>query len=215
VAEDWRLTITLEDEEVAGRHVQTLAENDTEQDLRERIGDRVAVSRDGPTVFVYADTGDALAAARQVVEAVLTEDGAHAAIEQTRWHPIEQRWEPADVPLPATDAERAAEHERLEADEAEESTDRGFPEWEVRVTLPDHESTEEFTDRLRSEGIPALARWHHLLIGAANDDDARALADRVRAEAPEGSTVEVEASGRMAFEVSPSNPFAIFGGLGL
>src|SRR5262249_55899832 len=155
VAEDWRLTITLEDEEVAGRHVQNLAENDIEQDLRERIGDRVAVSRDGPTVFVYAGTGDALAPARQVVQSVLTaEGGGQETIESARWNPIGQRWEPADVPLPTTDAERAAEHERLETDEAEESTDRGFPEWEVRVTLPDHESTEEFADRLRSEGIP-------------------------------------------------------------
>jgi hypothetical protein len=215
VAEDWRLTITLDDEEIAGRHVLTLAESDIEQDLRERIGDRVAVSVDGPVVFVYADTGEALAAAREVVDAALKEDGAHATIEQARWHPVEQRWEPADVPLPMTDAERAAEHARLEADEAEESADRGFPEWEVRVTLPDHHGTQEFAERLRGEGIPVVARWHHLLIGAASDDEAKALADRVRAEAPEGTTVEVEPSGRMAFEVSPGNPFAIFGGLAL
>ena len=108
-----------------------------------------------------------------------------------------------------------AQTEAAHADEAEESADRGFPEWEVRVTLPDHHVTQEFAERLRSEGIPVVARWQHLLIGAANDDEAKALADRVRAEAPDGTTVEVEPSGRMAFEVSPGNPFAIFGGLAL
>ena len=53
-----------------------------------------------------------------------------------------------------------------------------------------------------------------LLVGAVNEDEATALAERLRAEAPEGAVVEVEPGGAMVWEVSPRNPFAIFGGLG-
>ena len=47
-----------------------------------------------------------------------------------------------------------------------------------------------------------------------NEDEATALAERLRTEAPEGATVEVEPGGAMVWEVSPKNPFAVFGGLG-
>ena len=47
-----------------------------------------------------------------------------------------------------------------------------------------------------------------------NQDEATALAERLRGEAPDGSTVEVEPGGAMVWEVSPKNPFAVFGGLG-
>ena len=69
-------------------------------------------------------------------------------------------------------------------------------------------------ERLESDGLPVVRRWKFLLVGAANEDDARALADRIRAEAPGDVTIAVEPGGEMVWEVAPRNPFAVFGGLG-
>ena len=63
-------------------------------------------------------------------------------------------------------------------------------------------------------GIPVTRRATFLLVGAVNQDEAKALAERLRAEAPEGAGIEVEPGGGMVWEVSPKNPFAVFGGLG-
>ena len=50
------------------------------------------------------------------------------------------------------------------------------------------------------------------MAGADTEDDAEALAERLRTEAPNGATVHVEGNGRAIF---PSlYPFAVFGGLG-
>jgi hypothetical protein len=52
------------------------------------------------------------------------------------------------------------------------------------------------------------------LIGADDEDAAEALAERLRGEAPQGSKVKVEGTWKSALAETPSNPFAIFGGLG-
>jgi hypothetical protein len=59
-----------------------------------------------------------------------------------------------------------------------------------------------------------VRRWKYLLIGTATDDDARALAERIRAEAPEGASVKAEASATIGWELTGQNPFAPFGGFG-
>ena len=57
-----------------------------------------------------------------------------------------------------------------------------------------------------------------LRIELATEDEAGELAERIRAEAPPGSTVTAEASvGEAAAEAplaTPFSPFAVFGGLG-
>ena len=91
------------------------------------------------------------------------------------------------MPLPQTGEEIAVEHERQEEQEAEESRTLGYAEWEVRVDLPTHKDAVELAERLEAAGItPLVRRWKYLLIGTATDDDARALAERIRAEAPPG-----------------------------
>ena len=47
-----------------------------------------------------------------------------------------------------------------------------------------------------------------------NEDEAHALAQELSTEAPSGARVEVEPGGGLVWEVMPSNPFAVFGGLG-
>ena len=67
------------------------------------------------------------------MRALLSEEGAQAAVALERWHPVEQDWKDAGVPLPQTDEDVRAEHERQQAREAAESQASGHAEWEVRV----------------------------------------------------------------------------------
>ena len=57
--------------------------------------------------------------------------------------------------------------------------------------------------------------WRHLALGAEDEDDARALAERLRSEAPQGSTLDVEGAAWDAWVAvnGPARPFALFGGL--
>jgi hypothetical protein len=66
---------------------------------------------------------------------------------------------------------------------------------------------------MRQEGLPIARRWKYLVVGAADQDSAEALAARLRDEAPPGSTVTAEGSGSAAYSERPSNPFWFLGGL--
>lgn len=173
---------------------------------------RVAVTHEGDHVFLYADSQDAAERTRAVVQEAMTQHGIAGELSVWRWHPLEERWEDASAPLPASEAERAAEHARLEQEETEESQRAGFAEWEVRVTLPTHQEARAFAERLRGEGIPVNQRWRHLLVGANDEDDAAALAERLRTEAPAGSEILTEGSGLPYWQML--HPFAYLGGMG-
>lgn len=175
----------------------------------------VAVSHEDGHVFAYADSAEDATSAGVALEAILAKLGIEATPAARRWHPEEERWEDISAPLPSTPAEHLAEHERLEETETAESEAAGHPEWEVRVTLPTHHDARGFAERLESEGYPLRRHWRHLQLGARDEDDARALAERLRVEAPEGSEIEVEgdAADAWAEVTAPARPFAIFGGL--
>jgi hypothetical protein len=175
----------------------------------------VAVSHEGGHVFMYADSQDDAANASATLEAILAQLGTGAKPVTHRWHPEEERWEDASAPLPSTGTEHEAEHARLERLETQESEQAGHPQWEVRVSLPTHHDAREFAERLESEGYPLRRHWRHLQLGARDEDDARALAARLQAEAPEGSSIEAEgdAADAWAEVTAPARPFAIFGGL--
>jgi hypothetical protein len=175
----------------------------------------LVVSADPPDVFVYAgDRAQAEAAERQI-RSVAAEHGWDIEIELKHWHPTAEEWEDPDKPLPTTDAERLAEHRELLAQEREDSDIRGYSEYEVRIECPSHHDTVKLDKRLHAEGFPTVRRWKYLLVGADDEDSANTLAERLRAEAPEGSTVTAEASLRQTYDDEPTRgSFAIFGGLG-
>lgn len=175
----------------------------------------VAVSHEDGHVFLYADSSEEAARARRAVEAVLSEKGIAAQLSSSRWHPEEERWEDASLALPSTSAEHAVEHEHLEDLQTEESEHAGHAGWEVRVTLATHHDARAFAERLAAEGIPVQRHWRHLTLGAEDEDDARALAERLRSEAPQGSSLDVEGAAWDAWVAvnGPAGPFAFFGGL--
>ena len=214
MADDWRVTIDFDDEGDGTQLTEWLAAVELEGEERSSLGDRVIVSRDGPRVYLYADSPEPAREVLRTVSARIEQEGHAAITALERWHPVEQAWKDGSVPLPDTPEELAQEHERFQEREAAESAETGAAQWEVRIELGTHEETVTLAERLESEGIPVVRRHTFLLAGAANEDDARELAGRIRGEAPEGAKVEVEPGGGMVWEVAPRNPFTFFGGLG-
>ena len=209
MADDWRLTVTLPDAGGARRVVHALHERDVRQELRDELGGRVAVSADGPNVFLYADTRRAADAAGRTVAAVLAEEGLEALPHLDRWHPIEERWEDASLPLPATDEERREERARADAADEATSVETGVAQWEVRLELASPKDAEALADELEGEGYSVARRSEFLLVGANSRGDAEELAARLESR----GRVHVEPSTGVAWQLLPTNPFAVFGGL--
>ena len=68
-------------------------------------------------------------------------------------------------------------------------------------------------EQLEGEGFTQIVRrWQYLLIGTADEDDGHTLAQRLQGELPAGARIEVEPGGGLAWQLSPRNPFAVFGG---
>jgi hypothetical protein len=214
VNDDWRLQIDFGEDGPVEDLVERLDAVELEHDLSRAFADRVIVSRDGRQVFLYAGDREQIDRARALVAKVIDGKGWKAEIELRRWHPTAEEWEDPDRPLPASDAERRAEREEMIDSERRDVAEGGEPLFEVRVDLPSHHDAVAFDHKLHAEGLPAVRRWKYLVVGAADEDSGAALAERLREEAPAGSTVTFEGSGKVAWEERPANPFAIFGGLG-
>ena len=201
---DWRVTVTLHDQAHAGRALQSLREHEVKDDVRRRLGHRVAVSADGSCVFLYAGTEIASREADRVVREIMAQRNIGADFAVDRWHPGEQDWQDADVSMPQTDEQRQAEHQRLEDEETRESLATAHPLWEVRVELPSHHDAVALAGRLQAEGRPVIRRWKFLVLGANDEDDANGLARLIRQQAPAAVSVDAE-------EVGPLVPFAQYG----
>jgi hypothetical protein len=212
--DEWRLQIDVQGERDAGSLTQRLDAAELEHELSDAFHDRLIVSGDGPRVFVYAGTREQAERARDLIAKLAATHSWELSSELTHWHPEAEEWEDPDLPLPDSDAARVAEHEELIAVERRQLAETGDPEFEVRVDLPSHGEAGRFAEMLRTEGLPAVRRWKYLVVGATDEDSAKALATRLEGEAPAGSKVTVEGSGQVAYAERPANPFAVFGGLG-
>jgi hypothetical protein len=214
MADDWRLRISFLGDSRADELRERLEATDLEHTLEAQFGDRVAVSADDDEVFAYTGTREQAERVGELVRSVATKLDWRVDTELRRWHPTAEDWEDPDKPLPRTEAERAAEHAALIEREREDSAETGHPEFEVRVKFHSHHAAVDFADQLEREGLTLVRRWHFLLVGAPDEDSARALAERIRAEAPPGTVVISEGTQLTVAEGSGGNPFAYLGGLG-
>jgi hypothetical protein len=216
MADDFRVVIEFEEEVDGLRFGRLLGERDFEQEVHNLLEEGVVVTRDGRRVFLYTATQRQAEAAEKVARELIAQDDMKAEVAPImRWHPVAEEWEDASVPLPQTETEVQAEHERWEDRQEEEAEASGYAEWEVRVDLASHRDAVAFAEQLEAEGItPITRRWKYVLIGTATDDDARALAERLQGEAPPGATVKAEPSATIEYELTSRNPFAMFGGFG-
>jgi hypothetical protein len=193
--DEWRVEVDLDDPD----HGYTLSERlrslDIDAEASNRLGGRVTVTRDGPKMFLYTRSEAAAREAERVARELVDADDLSAGIRLTRWHPIEEAWKDASVPLPQTERERVAEYERREAAEQREAEREGEYDWEVRVDLPTLRDTHDLAERLRSEGLDVKRRWKHLLVGAPTEERAAEIGERIESEVPEGTEVHIETTG--------------------
>ncbi len=207
MAEDWRITVELEEGHDLAKE---LDEHELEDDAREALGQRVAVSGEGSQVFLYADTRETAEQAMEVVRSLVDKAGGAAELTLDQWHSVAEEWKPADEPLPKTDAEVEEENEEREEQDEADTEASGYAEWEVRLDLPSHGAAVELADKLEAEGIPTTRRWKYLLVGAADEDDANELAKRFESEAPAGTRTLVQPGGEMAWEGAPKRSKLFF-----
>ncbi len=211
--DDWRVQVICPTAAAAADLSELLHAGDFQHNLEGAAGERVVVSLDGSELFLYTGSRAQAERATEAVRALVAKSGDGVRTELRRWHPVSEEWVDADLPLPESEKAVAAEHAELIAQEDEEQSHLHYAEWEVRVSTKSARETAELARSLRQEGIPCLRRWHFLLIGAADEDAAKLLSERVRALAPADVTVAVEGSYDEALAENP-NPFAVFGGLG-
>ena len=212
--DDWRVQVTCPSGADAARLREQLREGEFRHDMDEGAGDRVIVSNHGSELFLYAGSRAQAERAAAAVKELAAASGAPVRTDLRCWHPAAEEWADAGLPLPDNEAALAAEHAEVIERERADAARLGRSAYEVRVGTSSHRDTVALADALRREEISCLRRWRYLLIGAADEDAAAAIAARVRALAPDGATIEVEATTAAVAQVAPANPFAVFGGLG-
>lgn len=201
-SDDWRVTVTFADESDAHWLAKGLEERELPSSLSDRLGERITVSPAGVRLFVYAGEAASAQAAESYLRELVQERDVAAEIAFDRWHPLEERWEPADLPLPQTDAERSAEREKVEQEETELSQSSGLAAWEVRIALPRHREAVELAERLQAEGLPIARSFNYVFVGANDEDEARALSERLAPSLPADATASVEPGPGLVYEVS-------------
>jgi hypothetical protein len=192
VADDWRLRIELGDEGARGLLGRLgVLDNDADVLARELASERLAVTRDHDTVFVYAASRVQLDLALPAIERELGELGIEPReLVAEQWLDDDDRWDTEP-----------------EGDNVEEETAAaGYAPWEVRVQCSSHRNASDLADRLERDGYGVVRRWSYVIAGTATREEAEELARRVHGE--------VEPGGELVYETTPGNPFAVFGGLG-
>jgi hypothetical protein len=191
--DDWRIRIELPDEEGAHGVLERmhLARGDAEALADELREQRLAVSRDDNTIFVYAASGVQAEQASRVIEGDLEDAGlTPERLVTERWLAEEERWD--DDP----------EQPQIE----EDLVRRGYAPWEVRIECETVGKARDLADELEQDGYGVSRTFTYVIAGTETRQQAVELARRIHGE--------VEPGGELVYEVQPSNPFAVFGGLG-
>ena len=212
--DDWRVRIDVHDDSVARSLTEQLNADELEHDLDHAFHDRVVLSVEGSLLFAYAGSREQAQRVADLVKQLAQQHDVTLDVEIARWHPVAEEWQDPDEPLPVTAADAEEEREERVEEEREDSSEQGYPEFEVRVQLASHHDASELSHRLDDEQITHVHRWSYLLIGATDEDSARVLAERLRGEVPAGAEVVVEENRRSLYEHRPFNPFTLLGGLG-
>jgi hypothetical protein len=194
VDDEFRVEVELDDEAHGYSVRERLRALDLDDQARKRLGERVLVTRDGSRLFLYTATEQQAGEAKQVVRNLVEAEDLTADIRVTRWHPIEEDWKDASIPLPTTPEEAQAEYAAREAAEAEEAAREGGYDWQVVVHLPGRDEAAELATRLEGEGLSVAKRWRYVVVGMLTEEAAEDLAERLRAELPEDAEVSVEAN---------------------
>jgi hypothetical protein len=118
--DEWRVEVQLDDSEHGFPLSERLRALDLDDEVEERLGDRVIVTRDGPRLFIYAQTDEAAREAERIVRQVLATDELTADVRVRRWNPVDRFWQDPDVPL-------TTEPETSPPDLEDEVSEEGVP----------------------------------------------------------------------------------------
>jgi hypothetical protein len=187
VKDEFRVEVELDDDEHGYSLGERLRALDLDDDARERLGSRVLVTRDGSRLFAYAESDAQAREAAAVIRGLVEADELSAEIRVTRWHPVEEEWKDALLPLPRSAEEEQAEYAAREAAEAEAE---GEYDWQVVVHAGGRDEAVELAERLASEGLPVAQRWRYVVVGALTQERAEELATRLRTELDAEVSVE-------------------------
>lgn len=190
--DEFRVEVELDDDEHGYSLAERLRALDLDDEVRERLGGRVLVTRDGSRLFLYAANEAQAREAAEVVRSLVDADELTAEIRVTRWHSVEQAWKDASIPLPRTPEEEEAEYAAREAAEAEEAEIEGEYDWHVVVRLSRRDEAVEVARRLEAEGAAVARRWRYVVAGVLTEERADELAERLRAELPNDADISVE-----------------------
>jgi len=188
--DEWRVEIDLADEAHGFGLGERFRAHDLDDEARKRLGRRIVVTRDGPHVFLYAGNEAGVHQAELVARELVAADGLSADISVTRWHPLEEEWLDASIPLPRTDEEQREELERREETERQEGT----YDWLVKIDMPSRSEAEKLEELLQGEGLSVHRRWRYLTVDIATEEHANELASRLRDLAPAEAEVSVDAN---------------------
>jgi hypothetical protein len=86
VSDDFRVVVKLPEAGHNRKLTSALSEHEVEHDVRERLGNRIAVSDDGEAVFLYADSEDAGREAQRIVNDLIRDHGMSGTVTLDRWH---------------------------------------------------------------------------------------------------------------------------------
>jgi hypothetical protein len=118
-ADEYRVEVDIH-ESVHGKLSERLRSLDLDDEVQERLGERVIVTRDGERLYVYAQSAEAAIEAERVVSDVLADEGIEGEVRRRRWNSEERFWQDADEPLAPAD-------ESTPPDPAETATSRDLP----------------------------------------------------------------------------------------
>jgi hypothetical protein len=118
--DEWRVEVHLDDPGHGFPLSERLRALDLDEEVSERLGDRVIVTRDGPRLFVYAQTDAAAREAERIVRDVAAGDELTVDTRVRRWNPVDRFWQDPDEPL-------TTEPETAPPDLAEEAEEEGVP----------------------------------------------------------------------------------------
>jgi hypothetical protein len=202
--EDWRVEAELDDDEQGYSLSERLRAVDLDDEARARLGERVAVSRDGSRLFLYAANEAQAHEAERVIRDLVARDDLSAEISTSRWHPVEQIWKDASIPLPTSAESIEDERARREDADEQEAERTGSWNWHLRVELPHRGDAVDLADRLESEGHRVHRRWRYVTVDLATEEAARELADSLAGTLPEDAQLTVE--------TKPPDPIFVFMG---
>lgn len=191
--EDWRVEINLDDQHEGYDFGERLRSQDLAEDARERLGKRVYVSRNGPQLFLYAGSEQQAREAELVVRGLVVADNLSAEFAGvTRWHPVEQEWKDASVPLPGTESEIRQELERKEEAERKELEEDGSYDWLVKINLPSAADAERIAETLDEAGHPVHRIWRWVTVDVLTEEIGNELISSLQEALPADAEIWLE-----------------------